>query len=153
MAIDFTTYKVVPEDEAGKKELIFRLNAFKTTDSYDGFPALATKLRDLLLMEAGTHPGAIGMGIGIRNYMTDLADDITLQALTDATESQIKQYLPTSDIKSVEYKVNTVEGDRNKLYLVVYLNETADEFQSRMFALGINDSLVRKKDVISDIYM
>jgi predicted ATP-dependent Lon-type protease len=93
------------------------------------------------------------MGIGIRNYMTDLADDITIQALTDITESQIKQYLPTSDIKSVEYKVNTAEGDRNKLYLIVYLNETADEFQSRMFALGINDSLVRKTDVISDIYM
>lgn len=154
MAIDILTLKVVPSDEAVKKEVVFKLNAFKTTDSFSDYAALAMKIKDLLLMEPGTHPGAVDMGVGIRNYLMEIADSTTIQALTSDTETQIRKFIPTTAIKRVEYMINLQESDRNKLYLIVHINKE-DSGETGYFGIGISKSsnTLKTSDVLVDLYL
>jgi hypothetical protein len=153
MANDYANYPVDPTAEAGKQELIFKLTAFKTTGKYTDYQAFAIKLQELLLMEPGTHPDALGMGVGIRNSLMDLLDSATIDDLTRRTEQQIATYLPNNMLKKIEFIKNGKEGDRNQLYLFVHINKEDENFANNFFAIGFGNDGSKTRETISSIHM
>lgn len=153
MANDYSDYDVKPEDEAVKDELVFKLTAFKTTGKFTGLQALAIKIQDLLLMEPGTHPDALGMGVGLRNSLMDLLDSTTIDELNLRTERQIATYLPNNMVKRVEFIKNGKESDRNKLYVFIHLNKDDENFANNYFAIGFGNDSSKSRETVSSVYM
>lgn len=153
MANDYSDYDVKPEDEAVKDELLFKLTAFKTTGKFTGLQALAIKIQDLLLMEPGTHPDALGMGVGLRNSLMDLLDSTTIDELNLRTERQIATYIPNNMVKRVEFIKNGKDNDRNKLYVFIHLNKDDENFANNYFAIGFGNDSSKSRETVSSVYM
>ena len=153
MPNDYSDYDVNPVSESVKQEMIFKLTAFKTTGKYTSFQAFAVKLQDLLLMEPGTQPDAIGMGCGIKNYLMELLDENTIAEMNALVERQIKTYLPNDVVKKVEFIKNGREGDRNKVYLFIYVNKEDEAFTANYFAIGFGNDASKTRETVSSIYM
>lgn len=151
MAIDFLKLEIEPEVESLKREEQFRLNAFSTSDSYSGLSALALKIRDLVLMEPNTHPAALDMGVGIKNYMMELADDTTLQSLVNITTEQIEKFLPNDKIQSVDYRYVNTTKIKGVLYLFVYIEGEREDPTS--FAISFSNNFQHRSVIVSEVYL
>ena len=151
MSFNYDTFDVA--NEAIKQEETFILSAFNDSYKYTELQALSIKLRELILMEKGTNPAALGMGVGIRNYLFEFMDDTSLYQLTEEVTAQQRLYLPSSLIKSFKFVRNKKgDPDRNKLFLFIYLNKTPDNTLD-YFALSLKPSTFNTSTVGSDIYM
>lgn len=151
--VDYADYEIDAAAESEKNEVTFFLSAFADTAYYTDLQAFAVKLRDLILMEAGTNPAAIDMGVGIRNYLFEFLDDETLQYLNQAVNEQQRKYLPSELIKRIEFNVNGNNDDRNKLYIFVYVNNDDQQYSSNYFAIGIGTDASKSSELVSQIYI
>mgnify|MGYP003595762071 CR=1 FL=1 len=104
-------------------------------------------------MSPGTTPDAIDMGVDVRNYVMEFMDAATLNELNQKANEQVRKYLPTSAIKSVEFLKSEVPTDVNKLYVLVYLNKTFEEFLQTYFAIGFSNNSGIKSVTTSTIYL
>lgn len=155
MANDYSKYEIDPYKESLKNEETFIPSAFIDTHKYNGVKALAMKLQELILMEKGTNPAALGMGVGLRNYLFEFIDDQTLTELNNEVKSQQEKYVPTDLIKSMEF-VRNDKGDirdRGTLYLFVHLNSHDPEYTNSYFTIGVAKTNKRESSIISQIYM
>lgn len=153
--IDFRTLEIDLQAETTKAEVQMRLNAFKVTDSYTGLQALAIKIRDIVLMEPNTQPNALGMGVGIRNFLFEHATTQVLDTLTSLTEEQLARYLPNNNlIRTIDYRYENDNENIGTIYLIVYVNKTAEEFEAGRFALSFTrTSTSDKSEIISEVYI
>lgn len=141
-----------PADEAIKSEQTLEINAFGTTNAFSDYYALALRVQQLFLMEPGTNPAAVEMGIGIKNYLMEIADTQTLDEIYAVSKYQLSRYLPTEEIRDITVESILDASNIRKLYVKVYLNKTDEDFKAGMFAIGIHlDSL--KSTVSSNIYV
>jgi hypothetical protein len=142
------------QTEALKDEISFTMNAFNQTQTYSDYIALAFRLRDLLLMERGTNPAAPSMGVGIRNYLMEIADSITLSDLKQAIQSQIDIWLPTDQIVDFTLTPNPQITDRNKVAIIFQLKNTNTQFNSsNAFAITVDGNVTRSGSLVSQIYI
>lgn len=153
MATDYAAYSVSPEAESQKHEITFMMSAFNDTVKYTDIQAYALKLQELILMEAGTNPAAVGMGIGIRNYLFEFLDSITLENLAKITLEQQRKYLPSTLVKDIEYRSSGLKGERNMVHIFVYLNEYDENYSNNYFAIGVGIDASKTSKVLSQIYM
>lgn len=151
--VNIEEMEIDPTKESLKNEVLFRLNSFKTTAFYTGLEALAIKIRDLVLMEKNTNPANISMGIGIRNYLMDLASEELLEDLANATLNQINKFIPTDKVKDVEYRYINNDVERNALYLFIYLNKTNDEFEADRVAIRFSGGTIQSTEISTQIYL
>lgn len=151
MAIDYNSFSV--ENEATKNEETFFASAFTNSFKYTDLQALALKIQELLLMEKGTNPAAIEMGVGIKDYLFDFLDETTLSQLTQEVNYQQQKFIPTNLIKRFEFYKNDLDaGGRNKLYIFVHLNNYTN-YAVEYFAIDITVNSTNKTKVISNIYL
>ena len=147
--IDYADYELDPQKEASKEEITFEASPFKTTATYKDLSALAFKLQDLLLMESGTNPAAVDMGVGIRNYLQEPQDDITLEGLNRLIQYQQQTYLPTPLVKSLQFRRDP--NILNKIYLFVQINNDNDEYIRDFFAIGLSSDGQRQTKTLSEV--
>lgn len=125
--------------ESTKIETTLTLNAFGTTQNYTELQALAKRIQSLILLEPGTNPANIEMGVGIRNYVTEFMDDTTLTRLSRVTLDQVNRFIPTQLVKDITYgRGNGVYS--SFVFCYVYLNMTSQEFQKNILAISFNSS-------------
>lgn len=125
--------------ESTKIETTLTLNAFGTTQNYTELQALAKRIQSIILMEAGTNPSNIEMGVGIRNYVTEFMDDITLSRLSKLTMDQVNKFIPTRLVKDITYgKGSGIYS--SFVFCYVYINMTSQEFSEKIIAISFNSS-------------
>lgn len=151
MTNDYSQYEVNPQDEAVKEEVTFEPSQFKNTAAHKSLSALAFKLQDLLLMEAGTNPAAVDMGVGIRNYLQEPQDDVTLENLNRIIQYQQQTYLPSSLIKSLQFRRDPVV--LNKIYLFVQINNENGDYIRDFFAIGLSSDAQRQTKTLSEVLL
>jgi hypothetical protein len=79
-----------------ENEVSFLETNFKTSYNYTDITSLAKRFQNLLVMEKDTLPNLPNCGIGIRNYLYNLKDEISLNEIKTELFDQIKLYLPNS---------------------------------------------------------
>jgi hypothetical protein len=140
------------QTEALKDEISFTMNAFNVTQAYTDYIGLALRLRDLLLMERGTNPAAPSMGVGIRNYLMEIADSQTLADLKEAIQSQIDIWLPTDQIVDFSLTPNPLITDRNKVAIIFQLKNTDGAYDmNNAFAITVDQGVTRSGSLVSQI--
>jgi hypothetical protein len=133
--LDFTNATA----ESTKIETTLTLNAFGTTQNYTDLQALAKRIQSIILMEPGTNPANIEMGVGIRNFVTEFMDDTTLTRLSRITLDQVNRFIPTQLVKDITY------GKGSGIYsgfvfCYVNINMTSQEFEQKVLAISFNSS-------------
>jgi hypothetical protein len=133
--LDFTNATA----ESTKIETTLTLNAFGTTQNYTDLQALAKRIQSIILMEPGTNPANIEMGVGIRNFVTEFMDDTTLTRLSRITLDQVNRFIPTQLVKDITY------GKGSGIYsgfvfCYVNINMTSQEFEQKILAISFNSS-------------
>ncbi|BDH16483.1 MAG: hypothetical protein [Bacteriophage sp.] len=154
MATDYSDYKVDPNKESIKNEETFIPSAFIDSHKFTGVQALALKMQELILMEKGTNPAALGMGVGIRNYLFELADGETISTLVSEITSQQQTYLPTNLIKRVEVIRTDRPTERNNIFIFIHLNTIDENYTNNYFAIGLTDKVSKNENtILSEIYL
>jgi len=151
MPIDYAEYEVDIQAEALKEEVTFQPSQFKNTAAHKELSALAFKLQDLLLMETGTNPAAVDMGVGIRNYLSEPQDDVTLETLNRLIQYQQQTYLPTPLIRSLQFRRDPTVA--NKIYLFVQINNENDDYIRDFFAIGLSSDAQRQTKTLSEVLL
>jgi len=146
--LTFTT----PSDEALKTEQSLEISAFGTTTVSNSYTALALRVQQLFLLEPGTNPAAITMGIGIRNYLMELADKQTLDEIYNNAKSQLDKFLPSDEIRDISVEAQLDASNIRTLIIKVFLHKTNDEFKSGIFAVTFSSNNTNSK-VYSQIYI
>lgn len=144
---------VSAEDESLKEEVTFSSSQFSTSAVYTGMQALAKRIQTLFLMEPGTNPSAVTMGIGIRNYLMEFKDNETLTGLNNIALEQIRRFIPSDLVRSVSFMENTSKDGYSSIICVVYINKTQEEFERDYFALEFSSQVSIRSDTISKIYI
>lgn len=151
MSTDYNSFDVL--NEALKNEETFFPSAFTNSFKYTDLQALALKIQDLLLMEKGTNPSAMAMGVGIKNYLFEFLDDATIAILTEEITYQQQTFIPNNLIRNFQFFRNNLENsERNKLYLFIYLNKN-DEYEEEYFAIDVSINNDSSNTINSDIYI
>jgi len=107
--------------------IYFRNEALLDSDVFNkpmyrtNLEALAQVIQNLLIYEPGTFPNDPELGVGIADYMFELADDITLRQISDNIENQIKTYVahPGTNVNVDVKNYNTTDRNLNTLIINV----------------------------------
>lgn len=94
-------------------EATFIPDAFTKTHEITGILAFAKRLQTLILMEPGTIPNAVDIGVGIGMYIGEFADDETLNEVIVKIKNQAARYIPNApshDISIVYVKDKTTNS-------------------------------------------
>jgi hypothetical protein len=154
MVTDYSEYKINSNEESIKNEETFIPSAFIDSHKFTGVQALALKMQELILMEKGTNPAALGMGVGIRNYLFELADEETISALVSEITSQQQTFLPTNLIKRVEIIRTDRPTERNNIFIFIHLNNIDENYTNNYFAIGLTDKVSKNENtILSEIYL
>ena len=86
------------EAMSGRKEVQIEANNFGTTGQYDELQSLAIQVRNLIMMEPGTMPNAMDMGVGARLYVMERALPEVLSDLRQKIELNCRKFLPNVDL-------------------------------------------------------
>jgi hypothetical protein len=134
-----------------KIEITASLDNFSNPASYDSVISLAMRLQNLLLMESGL-PGVNNMGVDIKGYLQNRADDNTISTLNTSINEQVMLYLNTPLIDSVSAEYYTDKGTGNTRIAVVakIMDTRIYEFKTTMMDFTLEQSTSQVK---SQIYM
>lgn len=153
MPTDFAEYATNIQTESRKGEITFSPSLFANTQIFTDLQGFALKLQDLILMEPGTNPNAITMGIGIRNYLFEFIDDETLSVLNREVNEQQQKFLPSDLVKSIEFYRNPNNASDNMLQVFIFINNIDGNYVNNYFAIGISKSTNKNTSLLSQVYI
>lgn len=137
-------------DAALLNELTLVPDAFKSSHSLTGLMGFAKRLQTLIIMEPKTLPNLVDAGVGIGLYLSEIADDQTLELITERIFSQVKTYLPNNIVKSIDVKLVQTSDSANPI-LAVFFSIAETEEKNKTFALTFGTN--SKSSVVkSDFY-
>ena len=141
----------IDDVESIRDEVSFEQSAFMTSHNFSDLVAFAKRLQALIIMEPGTHPNAVGMGVGIRNYLMEFGDPITIGEIRSRIESQIEKYVPNNVISSIEVMFNPLADDNNNLYIFFEISEGNElGIEQERFALKLSPAKENDTKFLTD---
>jgi hypothetical protein len=122
-----------------KGEVTLTLSPLKTTHTYTDLVAYAKRIQNLILMEPGTIPGCSNMGVGIRRFLYDLADAVTLSDIEMTIRRQLMEYDKENYIRKIiiEYFDSPLDGSKGVLVRFI-CNFEGILSEDVMFAINFN---------------
>jgi hypothetical protein len=125
-------------------ELAFGFNVFNTTEIESKLVSMVRRIINLLLLEQGTLYDIREAGIGIQNYIFELATADTINELYGRIKQQIEVFLPDVPIKSIELEGDTVNADKKKkLYIKFELSKPIEGKTSVIFEVAEKDKIIK----------
>lgn len=114
-------------------EATFIPDAFTKSHEISGVLAFAKRLQTLLIMEPGTIPNATEIGVGIGTYISEFADNETLDGVTAKINNQITRFIPNPpsynlDVSMIRDKSTDTMGLAVKVKLLNYTEEDKNTF-------------------------
>lgn len=126
-----------------KNELILDSNNFHQMETREDKVALAQVIQNLLFTEKGTYPNQPSLGVGIENYLFELADNGTLVNLKDEIKRQIEMFCPTEYLVDNDVKKQTVNG--NTVLLLTFTIRDLDKKTDTTFGVAVGKSKKTQK--------
>lgn len=131
-----------------KSEMILDRSAYNVLDIRQDKLALAQTIQNIILFRPGNFPNQPQLGVGIEDYLFELADDATLRKLKENIESQIKAYAPTTF--NVNFTVN--HDTKNSVNVVTIDFKIMDTNDTEALAFSINfGTTSNNKKVVSKL--
>jgi hypothetical protein len=138
-------------------EQTFMVDSFYKSATFTDILALAKRIQNLLLMEPDTLPNQTKLGVGIKNFIMEKADNNTISAIKDAIDYQLNAFLPSSYIAryDVSFKIDLDTGKRSiSVKFDLKYNEVTKNFANNYFIINFNTiSEFTKTEVVSTIYI
>lgn len=109
-----------------RKEPILAIDLFRKPVMREDLLALAQTIQNVIIIEQGTYPNDPLFGVGIKNYVFELLDNITISEIQSKIEEQITKYVLHEDI-NVEVSVYNMRSDNkniNALGIKINLSES-----------------------------
>lgn len=141
-----------PEVESLKPEESFIINEFLTTARYTDTFSIAFKVRHLILMERGTNPSNVRMGVGLRNYIFEFDDSETLITIEEEINKQVNEFIPNDVISSIKVYNSEMErriGNKALLVVIGFGKKMKDDIKEVALKFGVSDE--NRKKLISTI--
>ena len=133
------------------KEATFLIDAYNSSHEITGLPALAKRVQTLLLTEPNKIPNLPGAGVGIGNYLFDMADDVTLDKINFAVSENLRLFLPEYTFSSIESKFIKDSSNRTSLAVLIKIS-SSEEIDKNSFALVFSSERSGNSNIISDFY-
>ena len=108
-----------------ENELTLNRSEFNTLDQRTDKFALAQTIQNILLFHKGNFPNQPQLGVGIEDYLFELANQDTIREIEDKINNQIKAFIPTDYNINFETQFKTV-NKMSVLSLVFTLQDTSD---------------------------
>jgi phage baseplate assembly protein W len=126
-----------------KSELVLDKNNFHQMEMREDKVALAQVIQNLLFTEKGTYPNQPSLGIGIENYLFELADKGTLTTLKDEIKAQIEKFSPTEYLVENNVKKEIVNG--NTVLLLTFVIRDLTKSTETEFGIAVAKSKKTQK--------
>ena len=91
-----------------ENELTLNRSEFNTLDQRTDKFALAQTIQNILLFHKGNFPNQPQLGVGIEDYLFELANQDTIREIEDNINNQIKTFIPTDYNINFETQFKTV---------------------------------------------
>lgn len=122
-------------------ELTLNRSEFNRLDQRTDKIALAQTIQNLLIIKKGTYPNQPELGIGIEEYMFELASEDVIRDLEFAIDEQIKKFIPTN--YNIEFEVDTDSQYSKKglsvLSITFTINDNENDGSSFQLLFGKSD--------------
>jgi len=128
MATDKTT-RVMPEMQMS-------INSFRQSAYETGVRAIALRAQNLLLMEKGTYPDAMDMGVGIGMYLFESITEDLVILLQSEISGQLREYLPdilVDEVRVERAEEETIERGNTVLNVVITLQRALEGVTSILY--------------------
>lgn len=141
-------------NEAIRPEDTLKINEFGNTHKWHKQFAIAFKVRNLVLIEKGTIPSNVDMGVGIRNYVMEFLDSETISNLKEEIFRQVHKYIPNNNISRLELKTNEDDKriERNSLLLVLGFGKFGDDDDITEIALKFGTNSIDKNKLVTEMF-
>lgn len=108
-----------------KNELVLNRSSFNQLDQRVDKHALAQTIQNILIMRKGTYPNQPELGVGIEDYLFELADADTLRNIEVEIDKQLKMFVPTN--YNIEFEVENGSRDRLSILSITFdINKTGE---------------------------
>lgn len=122
-------------------ELTLNRSEFNRLDQRTDKISLAQTIQNLLIIKKGTYPNQPELGIGIEEYMFELASEDVIRDLEYAIDEQIKKFIPTN--YNIEFEVDTDNQYSKKglsvLSITFTINDNENDGSSFQLLFGKSD--------------
>lgn len=135
-------------------EETFIPSQFNSSANFEGLIGFAKRVQNLLIMEPSTLPNCTGMGVGIRRYLMEFADNLTEDLILLEIDRQISEYLPNNIIRDT--RVTISNGTDGKPVLTIYFKlNRSDTQEVDQFAILLQNGSTYGNTIkiVSDIYI
>lgn len=112
-------------DKIFKSELFLDVDMFNKPVVMTDLEALAQVIQRLVLIEKGTYPNHPDIGVGISNYLFEIADTSTLNDIEYEINNQIEKFIDVSEINidvkcSMEKSTNRVNNKTDNILVIQF---------------------------------
>lgn len=135
-----------------KDELLLSKDEFNQPEIRKDMLALAQVIQNLLIIEKGTYPNQPKLGIGIKNYLFEFIDYITLSNLEEEIKDQISEFIPNNYIIDLKADVITSKNNKTVLGILFYITELGTNKIEKNFLI-IMDKEKKTNNIISKIIL
>lgn len=139
-----------------EEEQSFTESNFKTNFKYDSLFALAKRLQTIVLLEPNTIPNLPECGVGIRLFLFNFNDELTLNLIKQKITTNIQQYMPNSNILSIEVNKisNNNSGKTDGIYIKGNVYDKSDPNASNIVKqIGMTFVTDGASRLVSEIYL
>lgn len=136
--------------EPFKKEAILDNDNFNRPVLQDDLVALAQVIQNILIYEKGTFPNQPQLGLGIRNYLFEILDNITLTTLEDEIKEQIDLFAPNDRIVDVKAEVIKNQFGEKTIGLLFFIssNKPEKDYENFLILAGVQKNT---KKIITNV--
>ena len=146
-----TLNEIQKENENFKKDITLNINNFKKLSYLYDREALARMIQNIIVTKKGTYPNNPDFGVGIENYMFELADGKTLSELTSNINEQLSKWVRNDYNIQVDGQYVNSNNNQYKNLVLYFSISTEDnsnvfgEDNTELFALFLTNDLKNKK--------
>lgn len=146
-----TLNEIQKENENFKKDITLNINNFKKLSYLYDREALARMIQNIIVTKKGTYPNNPDFGVGIENYMFELADGKTLSELTSNINEQLSKWVRNDYNIQVDGQYINSNNNQYKNLVLYFSISTEDnsnvfgEDNTELFALFLTNDLKNKK--------
>ena len=131
-------------------ELILDIDEFGRSAHLTGIQAIASRVRNLLLMEKGENVKNYQMGVGLAQYLFEPLNDSTINTLRIEVSEQIREYLPDVQLEGVNVVQGSnkeVERSWNSLNITLNLKKIVEGTKQIIFTFQNSEDSKVKSDI------
>ena len=114
-------------DSSTKQEFTLEVSGFKEAKVSSGLSGLAKNIETLIIMDKGSYPDLMDMGVGIEDYEFEFLTPETISSIRYEVKEQIRKYIPNNNVQEVV--VEALDNDdklKRSIGIMITLSKSID---------------------------